>query len=327
MSTCQTSIAAPVVVTETETLANLTNDAAVIEDDISDLASADLALESYAELIRVAGKNGITRQSAAALQIGLRRIDRKIGTVVASLESIGTMKGGRLSLSMEEAEEQIGVRKEGLADKGKAFVMKLIEKIKELYKKVMAYIKNLGPRITAAKDKAKTWAKGKLPTIQVPPQVVQGLFVDKKPIEMVQLAKFVNYLKAEVAKLKADGTAEPEPFEGPLPWDQKIEIVEGEYQIVNNPEQAEGVEWAPEPQSIVYELTKLEEIHAAYVQAADELSRLTDKLVFTDDGTPRLKRLLSFAKVPELANRISAGYVSLVDKVGQSAGGQVPVAE
>lgn len=317
MSTCQTSIAAPVVVTETETLANLTNDAAVIEDDISDLASADLALESYAELIRVAGKNGITRQSAAALQIGLRRIDRKIGVVVASLESIGTMKGGRLSLSMEEAEEQIGIRKEGLADKGKAFVMKLIEKIKELYKKVMTYIKNLGPRISTATASAKAWTKSKLPAIEIPAPITKGLFVGPKPMEMTQLAKLVNYVKEEIQKLKS-GSGEPAPFVGPLPGGMKIEIVDGEYTLVPDDSASEILEFTPEREAMVAELVKLATINTTYTQVTDELGRLTDKLVFTDDGTPRLKRLLSFAKIPELVNRISTGYVSLVEKADQS---------
>lgn len=104
-----------------------------IDHEIEEIVDASAALESYGQLLRASKWDGISKQTAKAMAIGLGRIDRVVGdksSLVASLED--ETSGDIKRIGNAPAATGIGA----IVGRAKEILVKLLEKIKEKFTKL-----------------------------------------------------------------------------------------------------------------------------------------------------------------------------------------------
>jgi hypothetical protein len=174
-----------------------------IQHELEVVEDARASLEAYDKFLQQAGPDGITRQTAAAMYIGLARIDRQLGqrsALVASMEDNDLAETTNRN-KMVKAE---GVDSEAINGRGK----QLWEKLKELVAKLMAKLKKawefFTSKVKEAKEKAvkvgediKTWAGPNGPTggrkVDVPGPIASVVFKDGKVMAPSELLPFIKF--------------------------------------------------------------------------------------------------------------------------------------
>lgn len=105
---------------------------------------AAVALEAYRQLIKDAGPDGISRQAAAFMAVGMAQIDKALGIeksqFTAALESYDSTPRSAIQRAAEVSVEAIG---EKLKEAGKA----IIEVIKRIIATIKKHIKEFNPKL------------------------------------------------------------------------------------------------------------------------------------------------------------------------------------
>ncbi|WDS62337.1 putative structural head protein [Pseudomonas phage D6] len=135
-----------------------------IDHEIEEAVSAAIALEGYNQILDAAKWDGVSKQTAQAMRIGISRIDRLLGqksALVASLED--EAKGEPLRIGHEKSEvtkEGIGGKIKEVWEKFKAMVAAALEKAKALFAKLTDRNKKIVVQAEEMKQKAKEEHKG-----------------------------------------------------------------------------------------------------------------------------------------------------------------------
>jgi hypothetical protein len=329
MDTCQTIIAAPTVVTEDPIDAQLTTEHTQIVEDLEDLASADLALESYRGLLDAAAKNGITRQSAMALKIGLQRIDRKLGIKSVALENMNIGPRDRFQISLEDEQKLIGERKDSLVEKGKELIKKLIAKAKELFERAKQLVMGIPAKVDRAKALLKHWKATAGLKIELDAEGQRYLMKDGKPLTATDVATYVNFVGQALTAVTANAgkaisnqdLGELPAYNGPLPSSVEITVNPTGYGITSKGE-AEGVAHVKIREAAVVdkELNALRSIGQELADLSGKMYSQVDKLnaVTTSESsheqkiTGAINQLISIHGLLRLANEMVASQVVLV---------------
>jgi hypothetical protein len=104
-----------------------------IDHDIEEVVEATAALESYGKVLTAAGWDGISKQAAKAMLVGLQRIDRITGQKSALVASLEDEAGGDIK---RIGHEQSGADEKGLKGRAKELWAKFVELMKRAIAKV-----------------------------------------------------------------------------------------------------------------------------------------------------------------------------------------------
>lgn len=174
-----------------------------IDHKIEEIVDATVALEGYITILRKASWDGVSKQTARAIMVGVNRIDKQFGERSA------------LSVSMEDETSDtsmIGTDREkskldesGLVGKAKELWAKFIEFMKESItkarakiSKVLEYVVGIKPKLVNLYEAFDDWSPNG-PTggkkITVPGKTAAYTLVDGKPIDpaaIMALRKYIN---------------------------------------------------------------------------------------------------------------------------------------
>lgn len=201
-------------------------DFALVEDDkahqhidhnLEEVIDDSVALESYAALLRSAGYDGVSKQTAKAIAIGVARIDRRFGTKSALGISLEDEASETKSIGHDQ--EKSGVNEEGLAGRAKELWAKFVELLKkalniakEKLAKIKAHFANLGPKLESLKGDFANWSpngKDGGKKVTIPAVDARYIFKDGKlinPADVVAVMQWCNkviptYTKTALAKV------------------------------------------------------------------------------------------------------------------------------
>lgn len=177
-----------VEIDEIETEDNLQN------QEYETIASANTALESYIDILKTS--DGLTRQSAAILNVGLNNCFKTLG-----LKQESTGLEDYVSCNSLDARTQATVSIESLLEKAKAGIKKAIEWIIERLKKLKAWYNGFGRKAKATGDRTDTIQdelKGKIINPDVEFEITGELSFRLKP--SIQSDKFVSEATTETYK-------------------------------------------------------------------------------------------------------------------------------
>lgn len=177
-----------------------------IDHTLEEIIEDSVALESYITLLRSAGHDGVSKQTAKAIAIGVARIDRRFGIkspLVCSLEDEASE-----SKSIGHDQQKSGVNEEGLVGRAKElwakfveFLRKALANIKSRLVKIKEKFTGMGPKIEKYREGFKNWspndtAGGKKITISGPE--AQYLFKDGKEINLAEVIALMDWCNSEV---------------------------------------------------------------------------------------------------------------------------------
>ncbi len=177
-----------VEIDEIETEDNLQN------QEYETIASANTALESYIDILKTS--DGLTRQSAAILNVGLNNCFKTLG-----LKQQSTGLEDYVSCNSLDARTQATVSVESLLEKAKAGIKKAIEWIIERLKKLKAWYDNFGRKAKTTSDRVdgiQEELKGKDINPDIEFEITGELSFRLKP--SVSNGKFVNEATTEPYK-------------------------------------------------------------------------------------------------------------------------------
>lgn len=177
-----------VEIDEIETEDNLQN------QEYETIASANTALESYIDILKTS--DGLTRQSAAILNVGLNSCFKTLG-----LKQQSTGLEDYVSCNSLDARTQATVSIESLLKKAKAGIKKAIEWIIERLKKLKAWYDGFGNKAKSTNDRAdkiQDELKGKTINPDIEFEITGELSFRLKP--SVSNGKFVNEATTEPYK-------------------------------------------------------------------------------------------------------------------------------
>jgi hypothetical protein len=129
-------------------------------DQVDQLADAIVTMEGYRSLIRQAGHDGISGQSAAMMRIGLERIEKLIGTtsMMAALEDFAVDKidnrSNKSAVNVDQGKSDSMLKK--IIDQLKAWINKLIEEGKKLWDRLTDKKERLKENIAQTRESVKT---------------------------------------------------------------------------------------------------------------------------------------------------------------------------
>lgn len=162
------------------------------ETAMSDAVDIQASIESYIELLKQAGDKGISRQSAAFMQVDLARIDKALGTQSLGLESFNA--------SPRSACQQTTISLEGLGDKLKAVGSKAVEIFEALWAKLMEFYGKVKEFISPVKEKNEALAEvGKVVADLAAGKKVNPEVIAKQPIKTVTGTKLAKLLAVPTA--------------------------------------------------------------------------------------------------------------------------------
>jgi hypothetical protein len=221
----------------------LGTDVGDIQHELEVIEDAREALEAYDNFLTHAGPDGISRQTAAAMYIGLSRIDRQLNQrsdLVASMEDNDLAEvDNRNKMAVAKGVDNKGIAGRGkqLFDKLKEIIAKLIEKIRKAWAFFMNKAKQAGDKAKSVLQGINDWAGpngvGGGKKIEIPGRVKMFVFKGDKPLPMTDVNALVKYafieyptfLMEQFNQIKAsmnsnDAISELETFlayDGPLP--------------------------------------------------------------------------------------------------------------
>jgi hypothetical protein len=220
-----------------------------IQHELENVEDARTSLEAYDKFLTQAGPDGISRQTAAAMYIGLARIDRQLNQrsdLVASMEDNDLAEvDNRNKMAVAKGVDNKGIAGRGrqLFEKLKEIVAKLMEKLKKAWAFFTSKVKEAKDKATEVGQSLKTWAGPNGPSggrkIDVSGEIATFVFKDGKvmsPSELQPLLKFAfeeypGFLMKQFEQVKAavaKGGDYPEvetflAYEGALPDGWSIE--------------------------------------------------------------------------------------------------------
>lgn len=177
-----------------------------IDHNLEEVIEDSVALESYITLLRSAGYDGVSKQTAKAISIGVARIDRRFGTKSPLGVSLEDEASETKSLGHDQ--EKSGINEEGLVGRAKELWAKFIE----LLRKALANIKSrlvkikekftgLGPKIEKFREEFKNWSPndaGGGKKITIPGQEAQYLFKGGKEVNLADVVALMDWCNAEI---------------------------------------------------------------------------------------------------------------------------------
>lgn len=214
-----------------------------IQHELEVVEDARASLEAYDKFLTQAGPDGISRQTAAAMYIGLARIDRQLNqrsALVASMEDNDLAEvDSRNKMAVAKGVDGKGMAGRGkqLLEKLKEIIAKLVEKLKKVWTFLTSKVKEAQDKAKSIGESLKTWAGPNGSAggrkIEVPGKTAMYVFKGGKammPSELTPLIKFAfeeypNFLLKQFEQVKSaieKGDDVPEietflAFEGVLP--------------------------------------------------------------------------------------------------------------
>lgn len=127
------------------------------DDEFQRVQDAGVALESYIELIRQAGRDGISRQAAAILNVGLKHTYSQLGLgqVTTGLEDYVTCSSYDARRSTVVSIEELEEKKKGVLARLWDLILKGLSKVAEFFKKVFSKAEKVKEKAEEVKEKAK----------------------------------------------------------------------------------------------------------------------------------------------------------------------------
>lgn len=192
-----------------------------IQHELENVEDARTSLEAYDKFLTHAGPDGISRQTAAAMYIGLARIDRQLNQrsdLVASMEDNDLAEvDNRNKMAVAKGVDNKGIAGRGkqLWEKLKEIVAKLLEKLKKAWAFFTSKAKEAQAKAKEISDGLKSWAGPNGPSggrkIDVPGNIAMLVFKSGKvisPEELVPLLKFAfdeypSFLYKQFEQMKA----------------------------------------------------------------------------------------------------------------------------
>lgn len=220
-----------------------------IQHELEVVEDARASLEAYDKFLTQAGPDGISRQTAAAMYIGLARIDRQLNqrsALVASMEDNDLAEvndRNKMAVAKGVDSKGLGGRAAQLWEKLKEIVTKLMEKLKKAWSFLTSKVKAAQEKAKEVVESLMQWAgpngAGGGLKIDVPGNIGVFLFKAGKvisPTELTPLLKFAfdeypsflvkQFEQVKTAVEKGDAIPAVEVFlayEGELPDGWAIE--------------------------------------------------------------------------------------------------------
>lgn len=107
-----------------------------IDHNLEEVIADSVALEDYISMLRSAGPDGVSKQTAKAIAIGIKRIDRRFGTRSVLRASLEDEASGMKHIG--DGQSQSGVNEEGLVGRAKELWAKFVEILKTFIDKAKA---------------------------------------------------------------------------------------------------------------------------------------------------------------------------------------------
>ena len=207
------------------------------DDEFQRVQDAGAALESYIELVRQAGHDGISRQAAAILNVGLKHTYAQLGLgqVTTGLEdyvTCSTLDARRSTVvSLEELEE----KKKGILARLWELILKGLSKVADFFKKVFSKAEEVKEKAEDVKEKAKESKIVAGTEFEIPENIAKWIWnsieddqtLDVNMVAEMDAVEFTTFLLPEaVYDTIEDG------FRGEEPSNAKIERVFKNYRTL-----------------------------------------------------------------------------------------------
>lgn len=207
------------------------------DDEFQRVQDAGAALESYIELVRQAGRDGISRQAAAILNVGLKHTYAQLGLgqVTTGLEdyvTCSTLDARRSTVvSLEELEE----KKKGILARLWELILKGLSKVADFFKKVFSKAEEVKEKAEDVKEKAKESKIVAGTEFEIPENIAKWIWnsieddqtLDVNMVAEMDAVEFTTFLLPEaVYDTIEDG------FRGEEPSNAKIERVFKNYRTL-----------------------------------------------------------------------------------------------
>lgn len=138
-------------------------DAEFIQHEIEEIVEASVALEKYIEILDKARWDGVSKQTARTIMVGVKRIDERFGQRSALAISMEDETEGpqRIGSDMEQSK----LSKDGLVGRAKEmwakfveFIKKAFAKAKDKVSKVMEHISGIKPKLAKLYEDFENWS-------------------------------------------------------------------------------------------------------------------------------------------------------------------------
>lgn len=199
-----------------------------IDHTLEEIIEDSVALESYITLLRSAGHDGVSKQTAKAIAIGVARIDRRFGIkspLVCSLEDEASE-----SKSIGHDQQKSGVNEEGLVGRAKElwakfveFLRKALANIKSRLTKIKEKFTGMGPKIEKFRAGFKDWSPndaGGGKKISIPALEAQYLFKDGNDVNLAEVVALMDWCNAEIPTFVKKTMAKIKSLTGKEPAEQ-----------------------------------------------------------------------------------------------------------
>lgn len=175
-----------------------------IDHEIETVVEASVALEAYAQILKQNSYDGISKQAAQAMRIGIARIDRLIGqrsALVVALEDEAYDKPRIGQEKSEVSEKGLAGRAKELWKKFVELIKKWLEKLKHGLSKIKAGINNGKKRVEKLREDFANWSPngpngGK--KITIPAKQATLGYPGGKHVDMNEVLGVANWLHTQL---------------------------------------------------------------------------------------------------------------------------------
>lgn len=122
-----------------------------LEKEFEQVESAKTALESYVQLLKQVGPEGISRQTTAILNLGLKHTYAQLGLQLPTTGLEDYANGSLVMVSLEELEE----KKKGILARLWELILKGLRAVGDFFKKVFSKAEKVKEKAEEVKEKAK----------------------------------------------------------------------------------------------------------------------------------------------------------------------------
>jgi len=186
-----------------------------IDHEIEEIVEASVALESYQQILTAAKWDGISKQTAKAMLIGLKRVDKVLGAkseLVIALEdeTNGDMKRIGNEQSKSVTKEGLGAKAKALWEKFKALMQKAMEKAKALWEKLFDKNQQTATKASELKQIAREEHSGPNGAnggrkVTIPARLAFYAVIDDKPVDPSYYHELADWCFNTMAKHVQDG--------------------------------------------------------------------------------------------------------------------------
>ena len=143
-----------------------------LEKEFEQVESAKTALESYVQILKQVGPEGISRQTTTILNLGLKHTYSQLGLQLPTTGLEEYDNGSSVMISLEELEE----KKRGLLERLWELIKKGFEKLKELYNKLFGVTTKVKEKVADVEEELRTTDPDTNATIEISQAIFSKIY-------------------------------------------------------------------------------------------------------------------------------------------------------